>query len=988
MTAEQRSLNTIGSFTSFSKLKAHDKTRNFDDNKFKYLLHINIQGLRKKVEELNIYLEENKNIDIISLNEHWLQNDNLCCLNLLKDFDVISYYVRSDGAKRGGTALLVRNSAGYTTKIRDDLENFGEDYVFECCAVEIEELQSVFISLYRVPYHNTFNTFLTKLDKFLNRLSGGCSKRVVLCTDCNIDTLTRNSDVGNGRIELDGGNRCGQKFINILKLNGFSINNNTPTRVSQKSQTCIDHIITNYTSHDLYKTLVYDIGLSDHSAVFFPITCLNRKTRPLSFGNYSRKLNESTVSFFLDLIGSVRWEVDCCRSVDEMFKMFMTKFLNCFNESFPKTVVKHHRRDVLRWVTRGIRVSSKHKRELHEQAKAMNDSSTLAYYKLYRKIFKKVVKAAKKITNDRFISKSKCKSKASWRVIKDETGLIKNNNHSIKEIINNGTSIQDPNLIAESFNLFYPNTRKHIACPSIYTDNITIGSSTEQITSEFKLRKVTVKEIEKIIDNLKNTKATGWDEIPVSLLKASKTYISHPLSKIVNRSFKLGEFPSNLKFSVMKPIYKKGSKTEMSNYRPISLLPVVSKVIETAVYVQLYHYLNVNKILHRSQYGFRNRLSTISAISKLTNEIYKSLDEQYSTAAICFDLSMAFDCVNHTVLLEKLKAYGVHGTNLVWFNSYLSGRCQRTMIKSNDGHSHYSNWVPVHSGIPQGSVLGPLLFIIYVNDLALNISSEIIQFADDTTAIVKNKSDVEVMLSIDRISNEMALWCKNNCMKMNVSKTTILGFKSKHSDDKTVAESKILGIIVDDRMNWKAHICYISKKLSCICYNMRRLVGITSLDVRKTVYYGYFYPNIKYGVVLWGSSVDAGLIFKLQKRVVRNMLGVPMRTSCKPLFKHLQLLTLPCLFIYETVVCVMSNFDCYSNAKITHDYNTRNKDMLVYPRHRTTLYEYSTYYMGMKLYNKARSYIDMAQPTSIIKRNLHHLLLEKAFYTVGEFLNE
>jgi hypothetical protein len=993
LTAEQRSLNTKSSHTLSSRLEVRvEPIRHLGSNKLKYVLHINIQGLQNKVEELNMYLEENKDIIIISVNEHWLQNDNLSFLNLLRGFEVANCYTRKNGAKRGGTALLIRNSAKLTAKPRNDLTSFGEDYIFECSAVEIDELQTVFVSLYRVPYRDTFDAFLNKLDKLLNRLSRSNGKRAVICTDCNIDTLTKycESDDGDGKLVLETSNRYGQQFINVLMLNGFETNVNKPTRVSRNSQTCIDHIITNFKSDTLYETVVYDIGLSDHSAVFFPITFTNNRIQPRLSIEYSRNFCESAVSYFTKLIENVRWEFDCFLSVNDMFGVFMTKLLNCFDESFPRIVLKQNRQEKLRWVTRGIRVSSRRKRELHEQAKTTNDCRILAFYKLYKRTFKQVVKAAKRMTNDTFILNSKCKSKSSWRVIKDEIGLSKKTKHCIEEININGISIKDPNLIAESFNTFYPNTQKIIPNLSITGSNRVTGTFIEQSNLEFKLKKVTHKEIENIIGNLKNKKATGWDEITVSVLKSAKKYISRPLAKIVNLSFELGEFPFNLKFTIMKPIYKKGCKTDMSNYRPIALLPVLSKVIETVVNRQLYYYLNVNNILHKSQYGFRSRLSTISALAKLTNEIHKSLDEAQSTTAICFDLSMAFDRVNHAVLLEKLSAYGVHGRNLNWFRSYLSDRKQKTIIISSDGNSHHSSWESVHSGVPQGSVLGPLLFLVYMNDLAPNISSEIVQFADDTTAVVKNKSLVEVPGSIEKILNEMTFWCENNFMKLNPSKMNVIRFKSKKiNHNKTaVSESKILGIFIDEKMNWKSHISYISKKLIGVCYNMRRLFGITSLEVRKTVYYGYFYPTMNYGVVLWGSSVDVDVIFKLQKRVVRNMLGVTTRTSCRPLFRNLQFLTLPCIFIYETIVCVMSNLDLYSPAGNLHEYNTRNRKMLLYPRHRTTLYESSPFYIGMKLYNKIRDHIDMTQNIKIIKSSLRNFLVKKAYYSVKDFLND
>jgi len=246
-------------------------------------------------------------------------------------------------------------------------------------------------------------------------------------------------------------------------------------------------------------------------------------------------------------------------------------------------------------------------------------------------------------------------------------------------------------------------------------------------------------EIEDITKLLKTKNSHGYDKISTNILKSSIYYISYPLTYICNKMLSSGVFPTRLKFAEVKPIFKKGVKKVTTNYRPISLLTSFSKIFEKVIYNRIFHHINYNHILVNEQYGFRHASSTDIASYNLTKNILSALNNKLLVGGIFCDLHKAFDCVNHDILLSKVEFYSISGKAKELIKSYLQGRCQRTLVDY-DSKQHYSKWEIVTDGVPQGYILGPLLFLLYVNDIP-NIISDIsnpILYADDTSLIITN----------------------------------------------------------------------------------------------------------------------------------------------------------------------------------------------------------------------------------------------------------
>ena len=320
--------------------------------------------------------------------------------------------------------------------------------------------------------------------------------------------------------------------------------------------------------------------------------------------------------------------------------------------------------------------------------------------------------------------------KNTWKNINDIINKKKKIHDLPKYFLDNDKILTDNADIANCFNLFFsqvgPNLAKSIPSPvdKSYKDYLTA-----HITSSFSFETVTIENISKQIKGLKPKSSTGHDGLSTILLKYISNDIIETLSLIINQSLCTGIFPHSLKIAKITPIYKKESPHITDNYRPISLLPAISKVFEKVVYVQVYEYFVKNNLLYKSQYGFRKFHSTELAAVELTNRITSQLDEGKLPLAIYLDLSKAFDTIDHDILIYKLSYYGVQGNSLNWFKSYLSNRTQ--YVEYNGVSSNFAN---VDTGVPQGSILGPLLFIIYMNDIA-KVTDKFysVLYADDTS---------------------------------------------------------------------------------------------------------------------------------------------------------------------------------------------------------------------------------------------------------------
>jgi len=409
---------------------------------------------------------------------------------------------------------------------------------------------------------------------------------------------------------------------------------------------------------------------------------------------------------------------------------------------------------------------------------------------------------------------------------------------------------------------------------------------------------VTANEIRNIIKSLKLKNSHGYDEIPPRILKINLPYIISPITYLCNKAMSSGIFPTWLKFSQIVPLFKKGDKDKLTNYRPISLLTAFSKIFAKVIYKRLDNHIISNNILTKEQYGFRSNASTEKAIYQLSNNILKALDNKYLVGGIFCDLTKAFDCVDHDILLEKLEYYGIKGRAHNLLKSYLKDRYQRVVIRNKSSNTYYSGWNKVTRGDPQGLVLGPLFFLIYINDLPsiINQISSPTLFADDTNIICMYHDTKLFNEIIEEIIVKTNKWLQLNSLKLNFDKTKFIQFSTKiklgtsndidheHNDIENSQSTSFLGLILDTTLSWQLHIDKICAKLKSACYVLRTLKPILTVCNLKTIYFSYIHSIITYGIIFGGNSMASNEVFKLQKRAIRIITNSHSRTSCHGLF--------------------------------------------------------------------------------------------------------
>ena len=708
------------------------------------VLSFNTESIFSKLDNIKLFLEtlkENNIIfDALCINECWLDDYG-------SDLNLVGYepfaLTRITGTKGGLITYIQEN---YNVK---DLESYSDCDSWEGQFLEISGngLRSkLLLSNIYVPPRTTndFIEFETNFFHILNNLAEKY-KHIIIAGDTNADALTFNT------------NTIFREYFDKLTAIGLLPVITLPTHFGSRNGSIIDHIYIK-TDTDL-NNFYAGISLhtfSNHLPVFVAIPLKTLVDEIPKFINISKTDSHSWDNMINEL-NTVNWNnifntnnlfSNPCSNYDK----FIDKIIQLKNKHMPtkKVRFKRYKHKNSDWITSGLLISIRQKNNLYKQLHSTqtnceNYSTLKSEYKKYEKNLKKLIRTVKKeYYNQQFIN---CQSdiKTTWQTIK----YILNKNRSSRKMQTkfrvNGNIIEGDLKIAEEFNKFFSEIGPTLASDIRPVNNTLVVENflTSNIEHSFSFNLTSPFDIQKIINNFKKKTSTGVDNINSIFIKKIQNFITYPLSILINQSISTGIFPRQLKISKITPLFKKNEDDIMNNYRPISLLPICSKIYEKVVQNQLYDYLENNNLIFESQHGFRKNYSTESAVIELTDYLKYQIDNQHVPLCLFLDLSKAFDTINFDIMLLKLRHLGINNMALNWFKSYLT---QRQQFVSFNGT--YSAMLETKTGVPQGSVLGPLLFLIYINDIN-HVSDlfKIICFADDSTLIVS------ICFSINRCKN-------------------------------------------------------------------------------------------------------------------------------------------------------------------------------------------------------------------------------------------
>ena len=424
---------------------------------------------------------------------------------------------------------------------------------------------------------------------------------------------------------------------------------------------------------------------------------------------------------------------------------------------------------------------------------------------------------------------------------------------------------QDPQRIVVEFAKYFCEVGPKYANAIPKSEATCCNYLTNNINGNMFITPTDKQEVLDIINQLKNKTTQGHHGISPKLLKDLKHPLSSPLATIINKSLSEGKFPDIMKIARINPIFKAKDKTDISNYRPISILPTLSKVFEKVIFKRLYSFLEKYSILSENQFGFRPKHSTIDAIIQFTNQITEGFKNKKTSVGLFCDLSKAFDTIDHGILIKKLHYYGIRGLALQLIKSYLTERKMYVQIEQSK-----SNQLILTHGVPQGSILGPLLFIIYINDLPNSLChGNATMFADDTN-ILKSAHNTQILIKeMNEDANNLYNWFSANKLSLNISKTYFIVFsKSKNVKlsglkikiGNTEIERKettlFLGMHIDSKLNWHEHILNLHTKISKSIYMINRTKHYLPKRQLKILYHSLIQPHIEYGLILWGKHIQ------------------------------------------------------------------------------------------------------------------------------------
>jgi Reverse transcriptase (RNA-dependent DNA polymerase) len=864
-------------------------------------------------------------------------------------------FFRRDSSRVGhtGLGLYIHNDIIHFTQRRYDLESDEVESLWIELKRQPQEPPTLIAIIYRNPVSSLewYDSFVQMMDAVTEKHP---KSNILMLGDFNIDLLKPHT-----------------AWESTCTLFGLKQLVSSPTRITPTSSTLIDHVYTNNTSK-ISDVSLSDIALSDHCPVICTMAFKSKKTNNKGHTTIQYRCfkNFDSHHFSYDLNKMDLQNVYNCNHPDDAVSVIYDAFIPIIDKHAPLRRKRVKQATLPGWLSGEIIQTMK------ERDMAKKHKNNLEFKRLRNKVSTLVRDAKRKffstlITNNRDTAQI-------WKAMNAITHKHRKTNPSP---LNTHS--------ADTFNDFFLSQANTIIPTSSSTSS---ASNYSSLLSEYCKQKlntnrtcpipeVTVLEVGNYIHCMPNKKSTGPDNISAQLLKTALPYLIEPLTYMYNMCIKQNIFPQAFKSAKVIPLEKKRGSTDLNNFRPISLLTILSKPLEKHIQTHILQYMENYNLFHNFQSGFRKQHSCHTALVRLCDTWLQAINNSKMTGAIFLDFKKAFDLVDHDLLVNKLLHYLNNKSTVALLSSFLRERTQRVIINGVQSRAG-----TVTCGVPQGSVLGPILFCIYINDLPLHISNQNVScdlFADDSSLHSQSSSVNQLQVDLQEGIEDVIRWCSNNKMVLNSQKTKSMIITTRQKRQRAqlnldimlgkdrieqIDHHRVLGVTIDEDLNWQNHIDNVRKKVAKNLYLLRKLTYYVDNDAQKAFFSAHCLSHINYASTLWCGASQNTLkkLHSLHRRGLR-LLSNSQKNQENPCTRTKQILQLDKQFQYNIAILVFkvrkNLAPEYLSVFLTEASSRYGSENYVLPRTRVDLYKTSFSFFGSTVWNSLP--LDVKQSNSL-----------------------